>query len=90
MKKLRFFLVLLVTASAVVLSTPIEAKFGLGDIIKGAKEAVGVGNELSESKIVEGLKARATNRSRSAAANRVLSFGMPARLTQRIQMRAEA
>lgn len=56
MKTPRLLIVLLLTALGVVLSTPTDARFGLGDILKGAKKAVGLRGELSEGKIIEGLK----------------------------------
>ena len=45
-----------VTLIGIVLGTPAEAKFGLQDIFRDAKKAVGLGEELSEGKIIEGLK----------------------------------
>lgn len=57
MKALRFYSVFLVmTAFGIVLSVPVHAKFGLEDLLKDAKKAVGLGGELSEGKIIEGLK----------------------------------
>jgi hypothetical protein len=35
---------------------PADAKFGLQDMLEDAKKAVGLGGELSEAKIIEGLK----------------------------------
>ncbi|NNG07854.1 MAG: DUF4197 family protein, partial [Desulfobacteraceae bacterium] len=57
MRVFRFFIVFLpVTIFAIILSMPADAKFGLQDMLKDAKEAVGLGGELSEAKIIEGLK----------------------------------
>ena len=39
-----------------VLGMPVHAKFGFESILKDAKKAVGLGGELSEDKIMEGLK----------------------------------
>ena len=57
MRALRFFTIsVLITIFAILLNMPADAKFGLQDMLKDAKEAVGLGGELSEAKIIEGLK----------------------------------
>lgn len=57
MRVLRFFIVFLpVTIFAIILNMPADAKFGLQDMLKDAKKAVGLGGGLSEGKIIEGLK----------------------------------
>jgi RNA binding exosome subunit len=53
----RFITVFLsVTIFAIFLNMPADAKFGFEDILKDARKAVGLGGELSEDKIIQGLK----------------------------------
>lgn len=57
MKALRFFIAfLLITGFTLFLNTQANAEFGFKDIFKDVKKAVGIGGELSEEKIIEGLK----------------------------------
>ncbi|MBN2062775.1 MAG: DUF4197 domain-containing protein [Deltaproteobacteria bacterium] len=57
MKPLRFFHVfLLIACFHLFLNTRVHAEFGFNDIFKGVQKAVGIGGELSEGKIIEGLK----------------------------------
>jgi hypothetical protein len=53
----RFIIVFLsLTIFAIFQGRPADAKFGFEDILKDAKKAVGLGGELSEDKIIQGLK----------------------------------
>jgi RNA binding exosome subunit len=57
MRACRFSSILIVTiAFCMAMSMTADAKFGLQDMLKDAKKAVGLGGELSEGKIIEGLK----------------------------------
>ncbi len=57
MNSRRFIIVLIsLTIFVIFLGMPAHAKFGFEDILKDAKKAVGLGGELSEGKIIEGLK----------------------------------
>ena len=47
---------MVVTLLGILPIGPADAEFGLQDILRDAKKAVGLGGELSEGKIVEGLK----------------------------------
>jgi hypothetical protein len=54
MKLLRTLVFVLTAALFVIHTPPVLAQFG--DIFKSVKKAIGLGGELSESKIIEGLK----------------------------------
>ena len=57
MKAFRFCSIFFVIAVfGIVQGPPADAKFGLQDMLRDAKKAVGLGGELSEGKIIEGLK----------------------------------
>jgi len=49
-------IIMVITLLSIVRIGPADAKFGFEDILKDAKKAVGLGGEMSESKIIEGLK----------------------------------
>ena len=49
-------IIMVITLLNIVRIGPADAKFGFEDILKDAKKAVGLGGEMSESKIIEGLK----------------------------------
>lgn len=49
-------IILVITLLNIVRIGLADAKFGFEDILKDAKKAVGLGGEISESKIIEGLK----------------------------------
>ena len=54
MKTLRLFVLLLVVALSTIQITPAHAQFG--EILEGFKKVLGVSGDLSEGKIIEGLK----------------------------------
>lgn len=54
MRRLRPFLMLLIMALGIFQIPPAHGQFG--DILKGLKKALGVGGDLSEGKIIEGLR----------------------------------
>jgi len=54
MKASRQFVVLVIIALGILFASQAQGQFG--DFLKSVKKAIGIGGELSEDKIVEGLK----------------------------------
>jgi len=54
MKATRQFVVLVIISLGILFASQAQGQFG--DFLKSAKKAIGIGGELSEDKIVEGLK----------------------------------